>query len=110
MARNPHTRPVGAALQPIEVILTIHPDVTVTGTIGGTDLTDARIAYNRTWFGKLMRFNSENLIQGVLAKVVRVSKHVAGTQFAIPLELGDGSLRGSLFLGGQPMRLTLTRD
>jgi len=94
----------------IQVTLTIRSDAAVTGKIGETDVTEAHIIYDRSWFGKLMKFNSEYLIQGKLAREVRVSERVAGKEFTIPLTAQGQTLAGSLFLGGQPARLSLARE
>ncbi|MGA2143698.1 MAG: hypothetical protein ABSH49_01805 [Bryobacteraceae bacterium] len=92
------------------VVLTIHADAAVTGQVGGIGITEARIVRNRSWFGKLMHFNSEYLIEGALASEVRVSERAAGKQFTIPLSARGEALDGSLFLAGQPWRLSLERQ
>jgi hypothetical protein len=99
-----------AMVQQIRGELTIHVDGTVTGTIGRSEIAQARIRYGRSWFGKVMRFNADYVIAGKLTNEVRVSTHVGGKQFTIPLMERAHTLTGSLFFAGQPMRLTLIRD
>jgi hypothetical protein len=89
------------AVQPIRVELTIHSDGMVTGTIGRSEITQARIRYGRTWFGRIMRFNADCIIAGRLANQ---------EPFTIPLMDREHTLTGSLCFTGQPMRLTLLRD
>jgi hypothetical protein len=73
-------------------LLTIHEDASVTGTIAGTPIADAHIAYGRSWFGKLMHWNADYVIRG------RLSDH----DFAAPLTARGQTLYGSLFLNNRP--------
>ena len=60
---------------PFAVSLTIHEDASVTGTIDGTDVTDGRIAFGRSWFGRLLHWNSDYVISG----------RISDRDFAAPL-------------------------
>ena len=87
----------------------IHPDGSVTGTVGDATLTAGRITCGRSWFGRLLHMNSPYRIAGQLSTVVRVSEQAWGDRFTAPIERRGQSLDGSLFLGNRPLRLMLTR-
>jgi len=82
-----------------DIVLTLHEDASVTGTIAGAAIADARIAYGRSWFGKLMHWNADYVIRGRLS----------GRDFSAPLMATGQTLDGSLFLDGRPMRLILRK-
>lgn len=83
--------PLAGAWHATDVMLTIHPDASVTGTIQGLTVTSARIAYRQSWFGRLMHLNSEYMIVGELD----------GNAFTIALWPRGGGLAGSFYAGGQ---------
>src|SRR5271157_432992 len=87
----------------------IHPDGSVTGTVGGATIIGGRITYGRSWFGRLLNMNSPYRITGQLSSVVRVSEQVWGDRFIAPFERRGQVLEGSLFLRNRPVRLLLTR-
>jgi hypothetical protein len=61
-----------------DTVIAIHADGAVTGAITG------KIAYNRTWFGRLMHWRGEYLVQGT----------TAGRPFVAALDLRDAELTG----------------
>ena len=89
-----------AGAQGANVALRIRRDASVTGTIDGVELAAARIRYGRSWFGKLMHWNADYLIEGELIE----------TRITIPLAVRHGALEGAVFRGGRPTRVTLRRD
>ena len=93
----------------IAVEFIIHPDGTVTGTVGDATVTASRITYGRSWFGRLLHINSPYRMTGRLSSVVRVSQEVWGDRFTMPLETRGETLDGSLFIRDRPVRLLLTR-
>jgi len=84
---------------PFDVQLTIHEDASVTGTIAGAAITDARINFGRSWFGKLLGWNADYVIRG----------RASGRDFAAPLMATRQRLAGSLFRDNRPMRLNLRK-
>jgi hypothetical protein len=82
-----------------DVMLTIHPDASVTGTIEGSAINVAHIAYRRSWFGRLMHFNSEYMIVGKLD----------GNEFTVGLWPRGEGLSCSLYTGGRPRLLELSK-
>jgi hypothetical protein len=79
----------------------IHSDGSVTGTVGEAALTEGRIAYGRSWYGRMLHLNAPYIIAGRLSN--------AGDRFTMPLEIRGDILDGSLFLKNRPQRLMLTR-
>ena len=94
----------------LDVVFVIHPDGSVAGRVGDAALISGRMAYNRSWFGKLMHWRDDYAMRGKLSHVVRASEHVTGDQFTAALMTKGQSLEGSLFLANQPLRLRLTKQ
>jgi hypothetical protein len=82
-----------------DIVLTLHEDGSVTGTIAYTPIAAARIAYGRSWFGKLMHWNADYVIRGRLSR----------RDFSAPLMACCQTLQGSLFLNGRPTPLCLRK-
>jgi hypothetical protein len=90
---------------PADVLLAIHPDASVTGTVGTTTVTDARIVNNRSWFGRLLHWRYDYRIDG----------NLAGDKLIIRLETNGRNLDGWLWRvppGSEhgpfhPLRITL---
>ena len=76
--------------------LEIHPDGAVTGTFADVPLDRARIANNRTWFGRLMHWRSEYTL--------------AGQNLSAGLNLRAGLLEGAVLRSHGPLRFTLARQ
>jgi hypothetical protein len=93
----------------LHVVFVIHSDGSVTGRVGDAEVLSGRMANNRSWFGKLMNWRDDYAIRGRLSHAVQVSERVAGDQFSAPLMSKGQELDGSLFLGGQPVRMTLRK-
>ncbi|MGD0498799.1 MAG: hypothetical protein ABSC23_10230 [Bryobacteraceae bacterium] len=94
----------------LDVVFVINPDGSVAGRVGDAPIITGRMAYNRSWFGKLMNWREDYAIHGRLAHSVRASARVFGDQFTAPLMMRGPDLDGSLFLRGQPLRLRLTKQ
>ena len=105
---TPVLHPSGALLGvwkqavPIAVSLTIHEDASVTGTVDGVAISTARITNGRSWFGKLLHWNTDYRIRGVLR----------GGQFSAPLTaVADGeALNGAIFRDNLPTPIRLRRN
>lgn len=87
-----HAEPADAA-----VVFLIRPDAAVTGKLGADLFADAHITRNRTWFGRLMHWRTDYLIQG----------SVSGQRFSVPLDLTGDSIKGAFFLSGKPVVYSL---
>ena len=82
----------------IPVVLTIEPDGSVAGTIGDAKLTGGRLLPNRSWFGRLMKWRTEFVIQGILSHAVQSCGDTKGDRFSAPVNPAAQELAGSLFL------------
>jgi hypothetical protein len=98
-----------ADLTTMDTVFTINPDASVSGRIGDAALMNARIIYNRSWFGSLMHWRTDYLILGRLSRVVRPSERIADDRFTAPLTMRGVGLEGALFLSQQPLRLKLRK-
>ncbi|MGA2771822.1 MAG: hypothetical protein ABSG26_13505 [Bryobacteraceae bacterium] len=98
-----------AKLGSMDAVFTINPDASVSGRIGDATLTNGRMIYNRSWFGKLMHWRTDYLRMGKLSRVVRPSERVAGDGFTAPLTMRGVGLEGALFLSQQPLGLKLRK-
>ena len=83
----------------VPVAFLIHPDGSVTGTVGEAAIAEGRIVYGRSWFGRLLHINAPYLVSGKLS----------GERFTVPIEQAGDSLDGSLFLSNRPTHIVLTR-
>lgn len=96
----------------LAVEFTIGPDGSVTGSVGGAAVNDGRIVWNRSWFGRLMKWRTEYLIRGTLSRVVE-AHGTAGDRFTAPVNPRSFGLGGSLFLSHpsapKPLGLDLRR-
>ena len=63
-------------------------------------MTDGRIAFGRSWFGRLLHWNSDYLISGRLS----------GRNFTAPLDTSRQRLAGSLFRDNRPLHLSLRKQ
>jgi hypothetical protein len=80
-----------------EVVFLIGPDASVAGKLGADLLTGAHITFNRSWFGKIMHWRTDYLIQG----------SVSGQPFCAPFDLTGDGIKGSFFLSGKPVVYSL---
>jgi hypothetical protein len=79
--------------------MTIHPDGSIAGTLDGVSVSAGRMQRNRTWFGRLMHWRTDYLVDGSLA----------GERFTAPMMHSGADLSGSLFLKNRPHAVLLTR-
>jgi hypothetical protein len=84
---------------PNDVAFIIHEDGSVTGTVDGAGIADARVTYGRSWFGRLLHWNADYVIRG----------RAAGQDFTAPLMIARRGLDGSLFRNHRPVRLHLRK-
>lgn len=84
--------------QPLPVVFEIAPNGAVSGTIGGAAITEARLVHNRSWFGRLMHWRTDYLIEGRLPRTVASYGGIEGDRFTAPLESTGDALHGALFL------------
>jgi hypothetical protein len=105
------TGPLGRPLPtPIDVVLTIHPDASVSGTVGAATLVDGRIFNDRSWFGELLHVRVDYGIEGKLTETLRLYDNVASDRFSAGLERRGPNLEGSLVVAQFPLRLALQKQ
>jgi hypothetical protein len=80
----------------MDAVFTINPDASVSGRIGDATVMNARIIYNRSWFGRLMHWRTDYLI--------------VGDRFTAPLTPRGVGLEGTLFRSQKPFTLRLRRQ
>jgi len=84
----------------IDVLLTMNADGVVSGSIGGATVIGARIAANRTWFGRALNWRTDYLIRGQLSGTVGAPPLRNANSFAAPVNREGQDLVGSLFTSG----------
>ena len=100
----------------IPVMLTIHDDGTVTGTINGQPAGTFSAQKNRTRFYRKINFYTDHLVEGRLGTDIEPGDNLAGELIRMPCNIKDGALRGTIFhitrFSYNPIvnRLVLTRD
>jgi hypothetical protein len=104
---------VGTWTSDVAADFTIAPDGRVTGTVANAVVLDGRIGANRSWFGQLLGWRTDYMIQGRLGRVVELPGGRAGDRFTAPVDFRGPELKGSLFLSHpgplKPTRLALKR-
>jgi hypothetical protein len=85
-----------ANLPTMDAVFTINPDASVSGRIGDATVMNARVIYNRSWFGRLMHWRTDYLI--------------VGDRFTAPLTPRGVGLEGTLFRSQKPFTLRLRRQ
>jgi hypothetical protein len=83
----------------ISVGFLIHSDGSVTGAVGETAITEGRIIYGRSWFGRLLHINSPYVVIG----------EISGNRFTAALHFSGEALDGSVFLRNLPMHMRFIR-
>ena len=90
-----------ANLPTMDAVFTINPDASVSGRIGNATVMNGRVAYNRSWFGRLMHWRSDGYL--MIGKLSRGGRFTAGL-----MKTGVG-LEGTLFLSQGPFGLKLRK-
>jgi hypothetical protein len=98
----------------LQANIEIHPDASVTGTIGESALQNGRIANNRTWFGRCMHWRADYSLEGELAHSIHPRAGAEGDRIHAAFSPGNARLAGGLSVAeagrqGQPFRLILMR-
>jgi len=83
---------------PIEVLLTVNADGTVSGRLDGATLIGARITNNRTWFGRALNWRTGYIILGDLSGTAGPPPLRSGDRLVVPLNLDAPDLVGSIFI------------
>jgi hypothetical protein len=93
------------------VAFTIHPDGSVTGQVGDAAVLSGRMAYNRSWFGKLMNWRLKYAVHGKLDHAVRGSGgFILADQFTAPLTMQGRYLSGALYFKRRVLHVALVKE
>ena len=95
---------------PIDVVLIIHPDASVSGTVGPATLLDGRIFNDRSWFGELLHVRVDYGIQSKLSETLQIYDNVADDRFNAGLVQRGPDLEGSFVVARFPFRLALKKQ
>lgn len=82
----------------VEIMIIIHEDGTVTGSVGDATLTECHITLNRTDFERSIHFKTDYIIKGQLQDAIVVGDAISYRDITIPFNIEDDTLKGSLFL------------
>ena len=95
----------------LNVVFTIHPDGSVTGQVGDAAVLSDRMAYNRSWFGKLMNWRLAYAVHGKLDHAVQESgRFVFAGQFTAPLTMQGRYLSGALYFKRRILHVALVKE
>jgi hypothetical protein len=93
----------------LPIDLRIKADGAVTGSVGSSQMR-ARFERNRSWLGRELNIRTDYIILGEARDYPGTPKSGVGESMAMPLNLEDGYLKGSLIVGSRgPARVTLFR-
>jgi hypothetical protein len=81
----------------VEILMTVHPDRSVTGHIGKAKFSGCRVASNRGWFERLLDLNTDYVVLGDLSGAIYPRDRQIGREISIPFSLERDSLMGSVF-------------
>jgi hypothetical protein len=95
---------------PIDVVLIIHPDASVSGTVGSATLRGGRIFNNRSWFGELMHWRDDYRIEGKLSETLRIYDSLAADRFNAGLVRRGSGLEGVVPTPRGPLLLAFKKQ
>ena len=92
---------VWAKQKHLPVALEIHPDATVTGTVGDATLVDASVRKNRTDLGRQLNLATDYIITGDLTSPLIAAEHITRDSLNIPFNLHGRTIKGGIHTSGQ---------
>jgi len=92
---------------PIPIEIKIAPGGSVTGLVGGADLTGGELVRNRSWFGQLVNWRTDYAIRGWLSREVQGVVGSTGGPISALLDSSGDRLHGTISLpqSGPPRSL-----
>lgn len=83
---------------PVQVV--IHPDGTVTGTVGDAKLTEGRFDQNRGWLGRRLNLATDYIIAGNLDGDVVAAEGIRRERVKLPLDFNGSTFKGGVNTSG----------
>jgi len=88
--------------QPVVTDLTIAPDGTVTGHVGGAKFQDCVVQANRGWLGRMLNIETDFIIRGNLIGSVVPGSEGGSHVITAPFNFKNGHIDGTLFNVSSP--------
>ena len=86
------------AIQNVEVVLDISADGSVTGRVGGAELSECVVEANRGWFGRLLHIKTDFIIRGKVVGPVATGSDSGTHLINAPFNLDGTQVTGSIFV------------
>jgi len=74
----------------------IHPDGSVTGTVGDATLTEGRFLKNRGWLGRKLNIETDYIITGDLDGPIVAAEGITRQRAMMPCNFDDGFIKGAV--------------
>jgi len=84
--------------QDVETVLNISPDGTVTGRVGGAELSNGRVAANRGWLGRMLSVKTDFIIRGQVVGAVVPGSESGTHAINAPFNVAGSRMVGTLFV------------
>ena len=84
----------------LTVKLDIHPDGSVSGTVGDAKLTEGHFQQNRGWLGRKLNLWSDYIITGGLDGTIVAAEGIKRERVMLPLDYNDSIFKGGVATEG----------
>jgi hypothetical protein len=84
----------------LTVKLDIHPDGSVSGTVGDANLTEGRFQENRGWLGRKLNLWSDYIVTGGLDGAIVAAEGIKRERVMLPLDYNDSIFKGGVATEG----------
>ena len=78
----------------------IHPDGSVSGTVGDARLTEGRFLKNRGWLGRKLNIETDYIITGNLNGPIVAAEGITRQRVMMPCNFEDGLIKGAVDTDG----------
>jgi hypothetical protein len=86
------------AIQNVEAVLDISADGSVTGRVGGAELSECVVEANRGWFGRLLHIKTDFIIRGKIVGPAATGSDSGTHLINVPFNLDGTQVTGSIFV------------
>jgi hypothetical protein len=91
----------------LPVMITIRPDGKVSGFVGPSKFVNCKVDKNRGWLGKILHIATDFGIEGFLSGKLNMQDKQSVKKIAIPFNIEDSSMNGTIFLTNQAEMLPI---